>query len=78
MKPLCVLAYHQSLHNYVYNMVKFAQLNQMPMKYFCEKTSAMMQKKPSFEKISPSFGSSIQVKQHNKNVQNNIVIVSYW
>lgn len=35
----------------------------------------MMPKKPSFEKISPSFGSSIQVKQHNKNVQNNI---AYW
>ena len=34
-----------------------------------------MPKKPSFEKISPSFGSSIQVKQHNKNVQNNI---AYW
>lgn len=30
----------------------------------------MINKKPSFEKISPSFGSSILVKQHNNAVQN--------
>ena len=30
----------------------------------------MLNKKPSFEKISPSFGSSILVKQHNKEIQN--------
>src|SRR5210317_587641 len=35
----------------------------------------MINKKPSFEKISPSFGSSISVKQHSKKVINNI---AYW
>ena len=35
----------------------------------------MINKKPSFEKISPSFGSSILVKQHNKEVQNN---TAFW
>ena len=35
----------------------------------------MVHKKPSFEKISPSFGSSILVKQHNKEVQNNY---AFW
>ena len=35
----------------------------------------MINKKPSFEKISPSFGSSISVKQHNNEVLNNI---AYW
>ncbi|MGB5364540.1 MAG: AraC family transcriptional regulator [Aureibaculum sp.] len=31
----------------------------------------MITKKPAFEKISPSFGSSILVKQHNEKMQNN-------
>ena len=31
----------------------------------------MVTKKPTFEKISPSFGSSILVKQHNEKIQNN-------
>ena len=31
----------------------------------------MIAKKPAFEKISPSFGSSILVKQHNEQRQNN-------
>lgn len=31
----------------------------------------MITKKPAFEKISPSFGSSILVKQHNEKRQNN-------
>ena len=35
----------------------------------------MINKKPSFEKISPSFGSSILVKQHNKEVQNT---TAFW
>ncbi len=35
----------------------------------------MIQKKPSFEKISPSFGSSILVKQHNNEVLNT---TAFW
>ena len=32
----------------------------------------MKSKKPSFEKISPDFGSSIHVKYHNKKVDNKL------
>ena len=35
----------------------------------------MINKKPSFEKISPSFGSSILVKQHNKEIVNS---TAFW
>jgi AraC-like DNA-binding protein len=35
----------------------------------------MITKKPAFEKISPSFGSSILVKQHNEKMQN---IRPFW
>lgn len=36
----------------------------------------MMNKKPVFEKISPSFGSSILVKRHTENIINNNV--AFW
>jgi len=36
----------------------------------------MVNKKPVFEKISPSFGSSILVKQHTENIINNNV--AFW
>ena len=35
------------------------------------KFNPMIAKKPSFEKISPSFGSSILVKQHTQEIKNN-------
>jgi len=35
----------------------------------------MINKKPTYEKISPSFGSSILVKQHTEKIKNNI---AFW
>jgi hypothetical protein len=35
----------------------------------------MINKKPSFEKISPSFGSSILVKQHSNEIVNS---TAFW
>jgi AraC-like DNA-binding protein len=35
----------------------------------------MINKKPAFEKVSPSFGSSILVKQHTEKIEN---LVAFW